>query len=82
LGAKEVHVRVGSPPITNPCYFGIDIPNTKLLIASGRNVEEIRIELGCSTLIYIDMNIIKRIIGDYNMCDGCFSGNYPNITDW
>jgi len=82
LGAKSVHVRVGSPPIRSPCYFGIDIPNIETLIASNKTIEEIKLELGCPTLTYLEMDKIKTIIGDYDMCDGCFTGKYPDIMNW
>ena len=82
IGVAEIHIRVASPPVRNPCYFGIDIPTSKNLVAGVKNVEEIRQELKCDSLKYLDIGIIKKVIGDPNMCTACFTGEYPKIYDW
>lgn len=78
-GAKEIHLRIASPPIRHPCYFGIDFPDQKELIAHDRSVEEIREFLGVDSLSYIShegmLACVKMPPEKY--CTACFSGNYP-----
>ena len=82
-GATEIHLRVASPPIRHACYFGIDFPNPKELIASTRSVEEIRKYLEVDSLVYLSMEGMLRSArhgpGDY--CTACFSGTYPMTVD-
>ncbi|MBI3794952.1 MAG: amidophosphoribosyltransferase [Nitrospinae bacterium] len=81
-GAKEVHMRISSPPTTNPCFYGIDTPTKGELIASSKSIEEIRAYLGCETLAYIGMDRMLDIFGPNrnDFCTACFSGNYPVVT--
>jgi amidophosphoribosyltransferase len=78
-GAKEIHLRVASPPIRNPCYFGIDFPSQKELIAHTRSVDEIRGFLGVDSLHYLTLegmlSCVKLPKSTY--CTACFSGQYP-----
>lgn len=78
-GAKEIHLRIASPPIRHPCYFGIDFPNQKELIAHNLSVEEIRRYLGVDSLHYLSiegmLSCVKMQPEKY--CTACFSGNYP-----
>ncbi|MBW1971481.1 MAG: amidophosphoribosyltransferase [Spirochaetes bacterium] len=77
-GAKEIHVRISSPPITNPCYFGIDIPTKRELVASKHSVEEIRKSIGADTLAYLSLDGLKKAVEDDNsFCYACFTGEYP-----
>lgn len=78
-GAKEVHFRVSSPPFRYPCYFGTDVPDSKLLIATNKNIEEIRQELCCDSLSYLSCEDAKEIAinSKCDFCLGCFDGNYP-----
>ncbi len=78
-GAKEVHVRIGSPPIIAPCYFGIDMSTREELIASGRSIEEIRKILCADSLSYLSLNgLIKAIGFDRDeLCLACLTGIYP-----
>lgn len=77
-GAKEVHVRISSPPFKYPCYFGTDIPSEDQLIATGHTVEEIGKVLGVDSLAYLDVGSLPELIGEgMTYCDACFSGNYP-----
>ena len=76
-GAKEVHVRISSPPFLHPCYFGTDIPTEDQLIAHGRTVEEIRQIIGADSLAYLRMERLPEICEGLPFCDACFSGNYP-----
>ncbi len=76
-GAKEVHMRVSSPPFKHPCYFGIDIPKEDQLIANGRTVEEICKIIGADSLGYLPIESLIELSGGLPICDACFSGNYP-----
>jgi amidophosphoribosyltransferase len=78
-GAREVHFRVASPPITGPCYYGIDTPTKSELIASSHSVEEIRRHLGVDTLGYLSLASMLRAAGGEpaDFCHACFSGEYP-----
>lgn len=78
-GAKEVHVRISSPPITNPCFYGIDMPTKGELIGSQMNVEAIRAYLGATTLGYLSLEgmLSMHSLPDTSFCTACFSGQYP-----
>ncbi|MGI8783165.1 MAG: amidophosphoribosyltransferase [Acidobacteriota bacterium] len=77
-GAREVHVRISSPPTVGPCYFGIDTPTKEELIASSHSVEEIRSFIEADSLGYLSMAGLKAAVGDRDdFCSGCFTGNYP-----
>ncbi len=76
-GAAEVHVRISSPPFLHPCYFGTDIPNKEQLIAHNRTVDEICDILGADSLGYLRIERLKELSNGRQICDGCFSGNYP-----
>lgn len=78
-GAKEVHLRVASPPIRCPCYFGIDFPDPKELVAQERTIEQIRAYLEVDSLAYLSLDgmlaCAKNAPDHY--CTACFSGDYP-----
>ena len=78
-GAKEVHVRISSPPFTNPCYFGTDIDSKDKLIACRLPVEGICKELGADSLGYLSVDGVKAIAANdhCDFCTGCFTGEYP-----
>jgi amidophosphoribosyltransferase len=78
-GAKEVHFRIASPPITGPCWYGIDTPSKSELIASSNSVEQIRKHLGVESLGYLSLNgMLSAAGGDpKEFCHACFSGAYP-----
>lgn len=76
-GAKEVHMRVGSPPFLWPCYFGTDVPAREQLIAYNRSVEEIREIIGADSLAYLREERLQEIVGGLDICRGCFTGKYP-----
>jgi len=78
-GAREVHVRVSSPPNTGPCHYGIDTPTREELIASRHSVDEIRDVLGCETLGYLSLDGLRRTAEQlkHGICDACFSDDYP-----
>lgn len=77
-GAKEVHVRISSPPFLHPCYFGTDIPSEEQLIASGNTVEQVCKIIGADSLGYLEVDRLSEMIcGHTGFCDACFTGNYP-----
>ncbi|HUF66302.1 MAG TPA: amidophosphoribosyltransferase [Gemmatimonadaceae bacterium] len=78
-GAREVHLRVSSPPITGPCYYGIDTPTREELIAAQLSVPEIARHLGVDSLAYISLEGMLRSApdGPDGFCHACFSGDYP-----
>ncbi len=82
-GAKEVHIRSAAPPIRYPCFFGIDMPTRKELVAHNRSIEEIRKYIGADTLIYNTVKDLEASVG-MSLCLGCFTALYPisvNIND-
>ncbi len=81
-GAREVHLRLGSPPITGPCHYGIDTPTRDELIAANHSVEEIRDYLGVDSLGYLSLEGMLAAAGQppgaaSRFCHACFSGHYP-----
>ncbi len=79
FGAEEVHIRIGAPPITAPCFLGIDMANREELIAAGRSVEEIRDEVGADSLRYLSPGAVAEVVGrsEDDLCMGCVTGEYP-----
>jgi len=78
-GAVEVHVRVSSPPIVSPCYYGMDFPSKEELIANNKSVEEIKDYLGCDSLHYLSKEALLASVSHDNggYCTACFTGEYP-----
>jgi amidophosphoribosyltransferase len=78
-GAREIHVRISSPPVEWPCYYGIDFATRAELIASGLEVEEIRRSIGADSLSYVSMEglIAATTIAEDKLCTACFTGKYP-----
>jgi amidophosphoribosyltransferase len=78
-GAREIHVRISSPPVEWPCYYGIDFATRAELIASGLEVEEIRRSIGADSLSYVSMEglIAATTIDENKLCTACFTGKYP-----
>ena len=88
-GAKEVHMRISSPPITHPDYYGIDTPRKKDLLAATMSLEEMRQFMGATSLAFLSVDGIYRSVGfDHRnsrspqFTDHCFTGEYPTeLTD-
>ncbi|MDE2578563.1 MAG: amidophosphoribosyltransferase [Hyphomicrobiales bacterium] len=88
-GAKEVHFRISSPPITHPDYYGIDTPQRKGLLAANHTLEEMRAYIGCDSLAFLSVDGIYRAMGEDGrndarpqFTDHCFTGDYPTpLTD-
>ncbi len=83
-GAREVHMRISSPPTTHSCFYGIDTPSTEELLAHSYSVEQIREQIGADSLAYVSMDGLYRAVGETHrngdlpqFCDACFSGEYP-----
>jgi amidophosphoribosyltransferase len=77
-GAKEIHLRITSPPIIGPCYYGIDTPTKRELIGSTKSVEEIRSFVGADSLGYLSLDAMLRSVGDDGrFCSACFTDRYP-----
>src|SRR5687768_787844 len=78
-GAREVHMRVSSSPITGPCYYGIDTPRREELIAANLEVDEIARHIGVDSLGYLSLDGMLESVpgGPHGFCHACFSGDYP-----
>ncbi len=81
-GASEVHVRISCPPTVSPCYYGIDTPTRKELIASTHNVDEIREFIGADTVGYLSLEGMRQAVSDTEgrYCLGCYTTNYPTAV--
>ena len=88
-GAKEVHMLIASPPTISPCFYGVDTPDKKDLIASSSSIEQIKNIIGADHLGYISIDGLYRAIAQTKRdnanpqyCDACFSDDYPiRLTD-
>src|SRR6266487_168318 len=84
-GATEVHMRVYCPPTISPCYYGVDTPSKKELIAANNTVEEIRKYIGADSLAYLSLDGLKKACHDgekTTYCSACYTGKYPtNLVD-
>ena len=76
-GAAEVHVRIASPPIANPCFYGVDISTYDELISARSDVEGVRREIGSDTLAFLSEKALFRAGGRSELCTACFTGRYP-----
>ncbi len=78
-GAREIHVRISSPPVKWPCFYGIDFATRAELVASGLEVEEIRRSIGADSLGYVSLEglIESTQIDENKLCGACFTGQYP-----
>ena len=77
-GAKEVHVRISSPPFLYPCYFGTDVPSSDQLIARHNTLDEIRKLIGADSLGFLSVERLGELMeGDCGFCQACFTGEYP-----
>ncbi|MGZ3787915.1 MAG: amidophosphoribosyltransferase [Bacteriovorax sp.] len=76
-GAKEVYFATTCPPIKFPCYYGVDFPDPKELVAGSRSIQEVADYLGATKLIYLSEEATKKSIGKENLCMACINGCYP-----
>src|SRR5881397_3134934 len=84
-GAKEVHMRISCPPTISPCFYGVDTPRKKELIAANNSVEDIRRYIGADSLSYLSLEGMKKACHDgekTTYCTACYTGTYPtNLVD-
>jgi amidophosphoribosyltransferase len=82
-GAKEVHMRISCPPTISPCFYGVDTPSKRQLIAANKSIEEIREYIGADSLAYLSLEGLKVACGEgekTTYCTACYTGKYP--TNW
>ena len=82
-GAREVHLRISCPPTISPCFYGVDTPSKRQLIAANKSVEEIRQFIGADSLAYLSLEGMKAACGEGDSatyCTACYTGKYP--TNW
>ena len=88
-GATEVHMRISSPPTAHPCFYGIDTPERKKLLAANYSIDEMRDFIGADSLAFVSIDGLYRAVGlpgrdnrRPQYCDACFTGDYPTaLTD-
>jgi amidophosphoribosyltransferase len=77
-GAKEIHLRISSPPVRHPCHYGIDTPTEKELIASKKSLSNIKDFIGVDSLEYLSLEgMLSCVKNPRDYCTACFSGDYP-----
>jgi amidophosphoribosyltransferase len=80
-GAREVHLRISCPPTISPCFYGVDTPTKRELIAANQSVEEIRQFIDCDTLAYLSLDKLQLAVHDIgaesHFCYACYTGDYP-----
>ena len=79
-GATEVHMRISCPPTISPCFYGVDTPSRKHLIAANKSVEEIREYIGADSLAYLSLEGLRRACAETDQlsyCTACYTGKYP-----
>jgi amidophosphoribosyltransferase len=81
-GAREVHFRISCPPTVSPCYYGVDTPTKKELIASNHTVEEIRDYVGADSLGYLSLDGLRDAVGGdkESYCLACYTASYPTAV--
>ena len=78
-GAREVHMRISCPPTIAPCYYGVDTPSERELIAANNTVEETRKFIEADSLGYLSLGALREAVDDHRdeYCYACYTGNYP-----
>lgn len=76
-GARAVHLRIASPPIKMPCFYGVDISTYEELLCAGKSVEEARLAIGADTLAYLSEDALYKAGQRTDLCLACFNGRYP-----
>jgi len=81
-GAREVHLRISGPPTVSPCYYGVDTPSQRELIAANNTVEEIRQFVEADSLAYLSLESLSKAVDDANdnFCYACYTGRYPTLV--
>jgi amidophosphoribosyltransferase len=80
-GAREVHVRISCPPTISPCYYGVDTPSLRELIAANQDIEQIREYVEADSLAYLSLDALREAIRDSekHFCYACYTGHYPTL---
>ena len=82
IGVKSIHLRITSPIISDPCYFGIDMSTKKELVSYNRSIDEIKNYLGADSLQYLNIDIMKKVL-NIPVCTSCFTGEYDKqLLEW
>ena len=78
-GAKEIHVRISSPPVKWPCFYGIDFASRAELVANGLSIDEICASIGADSLAYVELDALidATKVPKRDLCRACFDGEYP-----
>jgi amidophosphoribosyltransferase len=76
-GAAQIHVRIASPPLTNPCYYGVNINTYEELISANQDVERVRQTIGADSLAFLSIKSLLAASSRQQMCLACFTGKYP-----
>jgi amidophosphoribosyltransferase len=78
-GARQVHLRISCPPTMSPCYYGVDTPTKRELIAANQSIEEIRQFIGADSLAYLSLENLMKSVDDEgsSYCYACYTGRYP-----
>ncbi len=79
-GAKEVHMRIAAPPITHPCFYGVDTSTYEELISAHHSVEDVRAMIDADSLQFLSIDGVLKAVGRKKMCISCFTGTYPTYT--
>ena len=81
-GAREIHLRIASPPVVGPCYYGIDTPSREELIANRMSLDQIKEFIGVDSLKYLSLEGLRSCVASWeDFCDACFSNNYPTRVE-
>ena len=81
-GCKELHIRICSPEIKHPCYYGIDIPTSQELIINNLTLEQIKNKFNLTSIKYITKQKMIDVFDDNNFCCSCFTGDISKNLDW
>ena len=76
-GAKEVHVRISSPALKYPCYFGTNIDADNLIASKYESIDDIKNQIGADSLAYLSIDMVEKILPNISLCKACFNGEYP-----
>ena len=81
-GATEVHVRISCPPTVSPCYYGVDTPSQRELIAANNDIDQIRDFIEADSLGYLSLESLRKSVDDNDRryCYACYTGNYPTLV--
>ena len=77
-GAKEIHLRISSPPFRHPCFYGVDIDSEDNLIANHHTPEQIAELIGADSIGFLPIGCLKEMSGCERFCSACFDGEYPS----